>query len=429
MPPRRMKKVRRLQVQEKVQGADGFLGHREAGVQFLDDRVTAELASKLDSSALALSPSQELASRDASISGLQASKADASALTAYAPQSAVDTSSKVGSKIAAALLDAVTAAALDAALAGKAHASALAALLSTVDGLDTPLEVDTKIANAMLGLATEAFVAAQLASRDASVSALQGRHDSFVGCSGKMYLLRFGAHGQTSTASRSWTQPWRPATRLGHGLRPAALRVQHAHRDQHLRLLGRFDADEELGGLEQGADFQEQRGVRQRTGAAAAGQPERAGLPGAGQRGAPVRAHMINDKALVQTKGLSTHQRNPGCLVMVATRATWSATQASLTCRTVGSKQLFDSVEAKQHKRPDINGDLRLGFASDDFAGTKWKNLTGVARWSDGAEMVTLNYSRLTSVLWGVCKGCVVACFLQLIWLKMSGSIDATWPP
>ena len=47
-----------------------------------------------------------------------------------------------------------------------------AGLPSTVDGLDTPLEVDTKIANGALGLATEAFVAAQLASRDASISAL-----------------------------------------------------------------------------------------------------------------------------------------------------------------------------------------------------------------------------------------------------------------
>ena len=79
------------------------------------------------------------------------------------------------SKIAAAfLLDAVTTAVLDAALLGKADASALASLLSTVDGLDTPLDVDTKIANALLGLATEAFVAAQLASRDASITALQG---------------------------------------------------------------------------------------------------------------------------------------------------------------------------------------------------------------------------------------------------------------
>ena len=61
----------------------------------------------------------------------------------------MDTSSVVDSKIATALLDAVTAAALDATLLGKADASALASLLSTVDGLDTPLEVDTKIANAL----------------------------------------------------------------------------------------------------------------------------------------------------------------------------------------------------------------------------------------------------------------------------------------
>ena len=229
-------------------------GNNAAAIQSLDDRVTAELASKLDSSVLApaIAPlataaaqsafdvlegvvatkstpdsvdlklsnysttaamngsiasannatlatvaanyglktvvdqhSLDIAARitplevdtkvaNASISGLQASKADASALAAYALQSAVDTSSEVDSKIATALLDAVTAAALDAVLFGKADASALASLLSAVDGLDTPLEVDTKIANALLGLATEAFVAAQLASRDASITALQG---------------------------------------------------------------------------------------------------------------------------------------------------------------------------------------------------------------------------------------------------------------
>ena len=31
--------------------------------------------------------------------------------------------------------------------------------------------------------------------------------------------------------------------------------------------------------------------------------------------------------------------------------------------------------------------------------------MTGTTRWSDGREMVTLDYSHLTSVLWGVCKG------------------------
>ena len=84
------------------------------------------------------SASKGNASQDASISGLQASKADASALIAYALQSAVDTSLEVGSKIATSWTPSPRQ--LDAALLGKADASALASLLSTVDGLDTPLK-------------------------------------------------------------------------------------------------------------------------------------------------------------------------------------------------------------------------------------------------------------------------------------------------
>ena len=132
---------------------------------------------------------------------------------------------------------------------------------------------------------------------------------------------------------------------------------------------------------------------------------------------------MINDEALVQTKSLSTqlslttNQRNPGCLVIAGntgnvvcntsfTDLSDSRVKTEIAKADVAELlQLFDSVEAKQYKRPDMNGDLRLGFASDDFAGTKWKNLTGTTRWSDGTEMVTLDYSHLTSVLWGVCKG------------------------
>ena len=128
---------------------------------------------------------------------------------------------------------------------------------------------------------------------------------------------------------------------------------------------------------------------------------------------------MINDEALVQTKSLSTqlslttNQRNPGCLVIAGntgnvvcntsfTDLSDSRVKTEIAEADVAELlQLFDSVEAKQYKRPDMNGDLRLGFASDDFAGTKWKNLTGTTRWSDGTEMVTLDYSHLTSVLWG----------------------------
>ena len=83
-----------------------------------DTKVANALLGAVTAAALA----SELASRDASISGLQASKADASALTAYALQSAVDTSSEVDSKIATALLDAVTTAALAAFSARRTQA-------------------------------------------------------------------------------------------------------------------------------------------------------------------------------------------------------------------------------------------------------------------------------------------------------------------
>ena len=93
---------------------------------------------------------------------------------------------------------------------------------------------------------------------------------------------------------------------LGHGLRAAALRLQHAHRDQHLRLLGRSLSDEELGGL---SKLQ----ISNNSAASDSG-PE---LRLLGNQSARVFLErdggthqceliMINDEALVQTKSLST---------------------------------------------------------------------------------------------------------------------------
>ena len=98
---------------------------------------------------------------------------------------------------------------------------------------------------------------------------------------------------------------------------------------------------------------------------------------------------MINDEALVQSTQLSltTNQRNPGCLVIagntgnvVCNTSFTDLSDSRVKTEIAELLQPFDSVEAKQYKRPDMNGDLRLGFASDDFAGTKWKNLTGHPR-------------------------------------------------
>ena len=124
---------------------------------------------------------------------------------------------------------------------------------------------------------------------------------------------------------------------LGHGLRAAALRLQHAHRDQHLGLLGRSLPDEELGGLEQAAGVQQQRGPRQRPGAAAAGQPERQGLPGAGRRDAPVRAHHDQRRGAGADEepldaAVPDHEPEEPRLP----RDRGSATRASRTCRTAG---------------------------------------------------------------------------------------------
>ena len=164
----------------------------------VDTKVANALLGVVNGAALA----SKLASQDASISGLQASKADASTLTAYALLSEVD------SKIAAALLGAVTTAAL------KADASALASLLSTVAGLDTPLEVDTKIANALLGLAAKAFVAAQLASRDTSITALQG--------------AKADATLLASYATNAQRAPERPRRSPRGARRPAAFRQRRS---------------------------------------------------------------------------------------------------------------------------------------------------------------------------------------------------------
>ena len=131
--------------------------------------------------------------------------------------------------------------------------------------------------------------------------------------------------------------------------------------------------------------------------------------------GGAQRELMINDEALVQTKSLSTqlslttNQRNPGCLVIVGNvvhelhglvrQPGKDGDCRGRRGRAAAAVRRGQAVQAPGHERGPEAG-LRLGR----LAGTKWKNLTGTTRWSDGTEMVTLDYSHLTSVLWGVCK-------------------------
>ena len=127
---------------------------------------------------------------------------------------------------------------------------------------------------------------------------------------------------------------------------------------------------------------------------------------------------MINDEALAQTKSLSTqlslttNQRNPACLVIAGntgnvvcntsfTNLSDSRVTEMAEADVAELQQLFDSAEAKQYKRPDMNGDLRLASPQTTLQERSGRTCR-TARWSDGTETVTLDYSHLTSVLWGV---------------------------
>ena len=111
--------------------------------------------------------------------------------------------------------------------------------------------------------------------------------------------------------------------------------------------------------------------------------PERPGGCEAPAVAAPkaVNVPLVQTKSLSTQLSLTTNQRNPGCLVIAGntgnvvcntsfTDLSDSRVKTEIAEADV-AELLFDSVEAKQYKRPDMNGDLRLGFASDDFAGTK----------------------------------------------------------
>ena len=63
-------------------------------------------------------------------------------------------------------------------------------------------------------------------------------------------------------------------------------------------------------------------------------------------------------------------------------------------------QEIFDRATPKRYRRKDVELDEQLGFLAQDFEGA---GVTGKTR-RGGEELLTLNYGRLTAVLWGVCK-------------------------
>ena len=198
-------------------------GNNAAAIQSLDDRVTAELASKLDSSALApiapLATAAALATTDgqvaahgSSIAALQSSLT--TGLSNKADQSAFDVlEGVVATKstpdgVDLKLSNYSTTAAMNGSIASANNATlatvaANYGLKTVVDqhSLDiaariTPLEVDTKVANALLGAVTAAGLRAREQRRHhLGAAGLQGgrqRPDRLRPAVGRGHFLRGG---------------------------------------------------------------------------------------------------------------------------------------------------------------------------------------------------------------------------------------------
>ena len=186
-------------------------GNNVTAIQSLDDRVTAELASKLDSSTLApaiapLATAAALATTDgqvaahgSSIAALQSSlttglsnKADQSAFDVL--QGVVATKSTPNS-VDLKLSNHSTTAAMNGSIASANNATlatvaANYGLKTVVDqhSLEIAARITPLVANALLGAVTAAALASELVSRDASISGLQA---------------------SKADASRPWTLPRR----------------------------------------------------------------------------------------------------------------------------------------------------------------------------------------------------------------------------
>ena len=78
---------------------------------------------------------------------------------------------------------------------------------------------------------------------------------------------------------------------------------------------------------------------------------------------------------------------------------------------------IFDAVEVKTYERNDRNGEKRVGFIAQDIEAVLpeyFQHIVGQGTISrgenEGGEPIeetikTVDYSRLVTVLWGVCKG------------------------
>ena len=69
---------------------------------------------------------------------------------------------------------------------------------------------------------------------------------------------------------------------------------------------------------------------------------------------------------------------------------------------------LLENINAKTYTRNDMNNEKRVGFISNEFdekLNDDMKNIVGSNKDNDGNhDTTTLDYARLTTILWSVCQ-------------------------
>ena len=70
--------------------------------------------------------------------------------------------------------------------------------------------------------------------------------------------------------------------------------------------------------------------------------------------------------------------------------------------------RLLETISPKTYTRNDLNNEKRVGFISNEFdneLNDDMKNIIGSNKDDEGNHLTTtLDYARLTTILWGVCQ-------------------------
>ena len=396
--------------------AEGSIAANQSSITALNTSLVTSLAGKANQSALdalqlEVDAKSTPASVDAKLAGYSNTAAMNSAIasannatlatvgSAYALRTvtAKQSGPDVDSKIATALLDRPSS----------------TDLTTAVNLKTTPADVDQKVATALLTCVTQVALDAALALRD-------GRHDSAEASIASLQAAGFQTAAQVASAIATALLPYTDTTGLNSLL---------AVRD------GRLDSAETSVAALQAAGYQTSAQVASALAAALLPYVQQTGLdaalalrdlrldaaetsitllPDRRRRAEPGQRAGLARRDYLGPAGGHQHDPEPALCCAFERESREREFHPEPRLRLIqhctnrcghryGSGALRDGRAARRcHRcRPGRVQHRRLGFLAQDFEGT---GITGTTYMGGKEELLTLDYSRLTAVLWGVCK-------------------------